>query len=228
MKKTILIVDDEKAMVSMIALNLKGFGFNVIEKYNGKDAIEVLKKTKVDAILLDIMMPELSGTEVCKEIKANPLTRTIPVILLTAKSQIEEKIDGLNSGADDYITKPFNMEELKLRIDACIRQVELIGGGKKLEKGNVMLLLDSFQVYVSEKKINLTLTEFRILHCLLKNKGLIVPREVLLMNVLEKEQNERDNRTMDVHIRNLRKKLQDEGAENFNICTKRGIGFYIE
>lgn len=222
----ILIVDDEKAIVQMLSINLKSFGFKVLKAYNGYQALDVLKKDAVDLILLDIMMPNIDGIEVCNRIKENPETRTIPVIMVSAKAQVEDRIDGLNNGADDYIIKPFDILELKSRIDAQLRQVQVIENKNKiLEMGNISIDLTSFSVSCNSTNLDLTLTEFKILSELLKNPSGINKDQ--LTSLIYSNSDFQNKRVLDVHMRNIRKKLETCNS-NCAIITLRGIGYKLE
>lgn len=224
--KTILVVDDEKAIVQMLRINLKSFGFKVITAYNGYEALEILKNQNVDLVLLDIMMPQIDGIEVCNRIKENPVTRVIPVIIVSAKVQVEDRILGLNNGADDYIVKPFNLLELKSRIDAAIRQVEVIEKQKKiLHKGNISIDLSTLAVKCDSSKMDLTLTEFKILCELMKHQNGINKDD--LTTLIYSNSIFQNKRILDVHMRNLRKKLENYKS-NCKIITLRGIGYTLE
>lgn len=224
--KTVLVVDDEKAIVQMLSINLKNFGYKVIPSYSGYEALSLLSYEDVDVILLDIMMPDLNGITVCNKIKSNPLTRAIPVIVVSAKSQVEDKIEGLNNGADDYITKPFDLNELKSRIEAAIRQVEILKNKKSiLSKGNIKIDLDEYKVYCSSNELDLTLTEFKILAEFLKTDDPI--EKETLTTLIYDEDSFQNKRILDVHIRNIRKKLEQNNS-NCKIVTLRGIGYILE
>lgn len=224
--KKVLIVDDEKAIVQMLSINLKNFGFKVLAAYGGYEALEILKNEKVDAVLLDIMMPNIDGIEVCNRIKQNPETRATPVIMVSAKTQVEDRVLGLNNGADDYIIKPFDILELKSRIDAVIRQVEVLENEKKqLTKGNIVMDLTTFNVSCSSNKLDLTLTEFKILCELLKNPSGLSKDD--LTNLIYSNIYFQNKRVLDVHMRNLRKKLEMCDS-NCKIITLRGVGYTLE
>lgn len=224
--KTILVVDDEKAIVQMLSINLKNFGYNVIKAYDGFDALEILSYEKIDVVLLDIMMPKLSGITVCNKIKENPDTRAIPVIVVSAKTQVEDKVLGLNSGADDYITKPFDLQELKSRIDAALRQVDTLSiKSKTLSKGDVLIDLDEFKVLCNKKELDLTLTEFKILCELIKSEKALDKNKIT--KLIYGDDSFQNKRVLDVHIRNIRKKL-DSNNSKCKIITLRGIGYTIE
>ena len=224
--KTVLVVDDEKAIVQMLSINLKNFGYKVIPAYSGYEALSLLMYEHVDVILLDIMMPELNGITVCNKIKANPLTRAIPIIVVSAKTQVEDRIAGLNNGADDYITKPFDINELKSRIDAALRQVDILNNKKSLlSRGNLKIDLDEYKVYCSSNEIEVTLTEFKILTEFLKTEEAIEKDK--LTTLIYGEDSFQNKRILDVHIRNIRKKLE-QNKSSCKIITLRGIGYILE
>ncbi len=224
--KKVLVVDDEKAIVQMLSINLKNFGFKVFAAYGGYEALDILQHEKIDVILLDIMMPNIDGIETCNLIKQNPETRAIPVIIVSAKTQVEDRVLGLNNGADDYIIKPFDILELKSRIDAVLRQVEVLENKKKiLTKGNIVMDLSAFDATCAATKLDLTLTEFKILCELLKNPSGINKDE--LTNLIYSNVVFQNKRVLDVHMRNLRKKLEICDS-NCKIMTLRGIGYTLE
>lgn len=224
--KKVLVVDDEKAIVQMLSINLKSFGYEVLSAYDGYEALDIIQNEKIDIVLLDIMMPQMSGIEVCNKIKQNPITQAIPVILVSAKTQVEDKIDGLNNGADDYVSKPFDLLELKSRIEAALRQVEVIENHNKiLQKGNLIVDLYALCASCDNKQLDLTLTEFKILCELVKNSQGIKKDE--LTKLIYSECVFQNKRILDVHMRNLRKKLECVEC-NCKIITLRGIGYKIE
>ncbi len=224
--KSVLVVDDEKAIVQMLSINLKNFGFNVIKAYDGFDALEILSYEKVDVVLLDIMMPKLSGITVCNKIKENPDTRAIPVIMVSAKTQVEDRVLGLNSGADDYIVKPFDLQELKSRIDAAIRQVKTLSYKSNLfKKADISLDVDNLRAYCNSSELDLTLTEFKILLELLKTEKALEKNNITKQ--IYGDDSYQNKRILDVHIRNLRKKLESNNSR-CKIITLRGIGYTLE
>ncbi|MGD1823667.1 MAG: response regulator transcription factor [Pleomorphochaeta sp.] len=223
---TVLIVDDEKAIVQMLSINLKNFGYKVLKAYDGFDALELLSYEKVDVVLLDIMMPNMDGITVCNKIKENSLTRAIPVIFLSAKTQVEDKIIGLNNGADDYITKPFDLNELKSRIDAVIRRVETLSNQNNIiSKGDIKIDLSEFRVFCNSNELELTLTEFKILSELVKIDNSLDKNR--LTRLIYNDESYQNKRVLDVHIRNLRRKLDDYNS-SCKIVTLRGIGYILE
>lgn len=222
----ILIVDDEDHILQMLRMNMKKQGFLSVCAESGEEALELCESEKPDLILLDVMLPGIDGVETCRRLKDNPESRSIPVIMLSAKSQGQDKIEGLQGGADDYVTKPFSLEELFLRIRAALRQVALLRGEKAnlFQCGSLRLDAEKYQVSAGDGRIDFTMTEFRILHLLMKSPDRTVPREMLCRDIFEKEPDE-IGRTMDVHLRNIRKKLSDNKVDNCEIQTLRGEGF---
>lgn len=227
--KRVLIVDDEEHIVQMLDINVRTQGYKSICTYNGKEALEAARHEHPDVILLDVMMPEIDGIEVCRQLKSNPSTWHIPVIMVSAKSEEQDKINGLEGGADDYITKPFNFQELFLRIRAALRQVELLSRSQQtmFHVGSVELDTRKYKVSSNGKKLDLTLTEFRILHLLIQQSNQVVSRDKLVREVFDREPNE-IGRTVDVHVRNLRKKLEQVQTEGCTIETVRGVGYAVK
>jgi two-component system, OmpR family, alkaline phosphatase synthesis response regulator PhoP len=227
-KQKILIVDDEEHIVKMIDINVRAQGYESICAYNGEQALEEAVSRKPDIILLDVMMPGMDGIEVCRRLKAQPNTRSIPVIMVSAKSEEHDKIAGLQGGADDYVIKPFNLEELFLRIRAALRQVEILSGSNDgvYQIGSVQLDTQKYQVTSEGTRIDLTLTEFRMLHMFFQQPGNIVTRGTLISELFEREPS-KIGRSLDVHIGNLRKKLDAANAYGCGIETVRGIGYTI-
>jgi len=210
----------------MLEMNMKTHGYDSRSACTGEEALSLAEEVRPDLILLDVMLPGIDGLEVCRRLKEKPSTRKIPVIMLSAKSQGQDKINGLLEGADDYITKPFSLEELFLRIRAALRQVELLTAetGKTFTSGTLTLDAEKYLVTSGDRRIDLTLTEFRILYRLLKNQGQVVERDALNREIFGKE-TEEVGRSMDVHIRNVRKKLDEASVTGFRIETVRGIGY---
>lgn len=226
--KTILIVDDEMHIVQMLEMNMRTQGYKSIVAYSGEECLVVLEKQRPDLILLDIMLPGIDGIETCRRIKSENRTKTIPVIMLSAKSQQKDIIIGLEGGADDYITKPFSLQELFLRIQATLRQVEILkaDSSRLYVIGDFQLDADHYSITIKNRKIEVTLTEFRILHLLCKHQNEMVSREDLITEVFEVDPASM-GRAIDVHIRNIRKKLQDNACTNCQIETIRGSGYKI-
>ena len=223
--KKILVVEDDKDLISLIKFNLKSEGFNVLLSPNGEDGLFTAKEEKPDLILLDWMLPILSGIEVLQRLKNNKDTKSIPVIFITAKGEENDKIRGLNSGADDYIVKPFSTKELIARIKANLRRGKLIPDDK-IVCSDIEIDLVSKRVKRQNKIIHLGPIEFRLLHYLCKNQGRVFSRDQLLDNVWGKDVYV-EQRTVDVHIRRLRKALNINNLPNI-IRTIRSEGYSVE
>ena len=227
MSKKVLVVDDEKLIVKGIRFSLEQDGMEVDCAYNGEDALEMVKQKEYDVILLDVMLPKLTGFEVCQQIRE---FSTVPVIMLTAKGDDMDKILGLEYGADDYITKPFNILEVKARIKAIMRR-----SVKKTEKedkehiivfGELKIDCDSKRIHIGEKEINLTAKEFDLLEHLAVNPDKVYSRENLL-NIVWGYDYPGDVRTVDVHVRRLREKIEENPSEPKYIHTKWGVGYFF-
>ncbi len=223
--KKILVVEDDKDLISLIKFNLKSEGFNVLLSPNGEDGLLTAKEEKPDLILLDWMLPILSGIEVLQRLKNNKDTKSIPVIFITAKGEENDKIRGLNSGADDYIVKPFSTKELIARIKANLRRGKLIPDDK-IVCSDIEIDLVSKRVKRQNKIIHLGPIEFRLLHYLCKNQGRVFSRDQLLDNVWGNDVYV-EQRTVDVHIRRLRKALNINNLPNI-IRTIRSEGYSVE
>ena len=225
-KKTILIVDDEKTIVDMLVYNLQKEGYNTLEANDGEEAVNIALNEKPDLVLLDIMLPKMDGFEVCQAIRE---FSDMPIIMLTAKGEDMDKILGLEYGADDYITKPFNILEVKARIKAIMRRTS--DSSKKevvsslIEKGDLKLDCDSRRLFILGKEINLTGREFELLELLVKNENKVYSREMLLETVWGKDY-PGDVRTVDVHVRRLREKIESNPSEPKYVHTKWGVGYY--
>ena len=224
---TILVCDDDKEIVNAIEIYLKKEGYQILKAYNGEEAIKIVKENLVHLIILDIMMPIKDGIETLKEIRAE---KSVPVIMLSAKSEDEDKINGLNLGADDYITKPFNPLELIARVNSGIRRYTKLGNIETEEKQNVFqtgdLVVDDDKkiVYVEDKEVKLTPTEFNILRFLIQNKGTVYSIE---QNVWEDEAFGAEN-IIAVHIRHIREKIEINPKEPKYLKVIWGIGYKIE
>jgi phosphate regulon transcriptional regulator PhoB len=225
MRERILVVEDEKDVREMIRLNLKTAGFDVVEAGNGTEALALAKNDPPKVIILDLMMPEMSGIEVCRALRRNPSTSRIPVLMLTAKSTEEDKVVGFEVGADDYVTKPFSPRELVLRVRAVARRQPDQGIAKAapLKAGTIQLDRASMIATIGAKKLSLTSTEFRLLELLLRRAGSIQSRDALLSEVWGYQAN-LDTRTVDTHIRRLRDKMGKAGAL---VETVRGSGYRL-
>lgn len=224
----ILIIDDEKDIVETIEYNLKKEGFSVHKSFDGINGLRLAKETIPDLILLDLMLPGMSGIELCKALKKNGSTSKIPVIMLTAKKQEVDKVVGLEVGADDYIVKPFSMKELVARIKAILRRYISIPKGEKAKSmvmfADVKMDLDRHEVTVKGKPVELSAKEFRLLEFLATNRNKVFSRERLLDDVWGITA-EVETRTVDVHIKRLREKLGKTGE---HIQTIRGFGYKLK
>ena len=227
MAKRVLVVDDEKNIVKGIDFSLRQDDMEVDNAYDGEEALSLARENRYDIILLDVMLPKLSGFEVCQQIRE---FSNVPIIMLTAKGDDMDKILGLEYGADDYITKPFNILEVKARIKAIMRRadrVEPVVSSKVIEKGSLRLDLDSRRAFVSGREIGLTSREFDVLELLSGNPNKVYSREELLNLVWGKDY-PGDERTVDVHIRRLREKIEDSPSNPRYIQTKWGVGYYFQ
>lgn len=228
MSKRVLVVDDEKLIVKGIRFSLEQEGMEVDCAYDGEEALEKAKEKEYDMILLDIMLPKLTGLEVCQQIRE---FSSVPIIMLTAKGEDMDKILGLEYGADDYITKPFNILEVKARIKAIMRRMRKEEAkesfGKTLVSGDLKLDCEGRRVFIAGKEINLTAKEFDVLELLAKNPNKVYSRENLLNLVWGYEYPE-DVRTVDVHIRRLREKIEAVPSDPKYVHTKWGIGYYFQ
>ena len=221
----ILVVDDEELLVKGIRFNLQNEGYDVITGSNGCEAVTLTQAEKPDLVILDVMMPEMDGLTACSRIRE---FSNIPVILLTAKADDMDKLIGFDHGADDYLTKPFNILELKARIRALLRRSFPAGkeNGNVLTIGSIMLDLDARNAYRSGVLADLTAKEFDVIEYLMRNPNRVYSREALLDTIWTYEYRS-DIRTVDVHIRRLREKLEENPAEPQYIMTKWGVGYYF-
>ena len=222
----ILVVDDEELLVKGIRFNLQNDGYEVITGFNGLDAIRLVQEAAPDLIVLDVMMPEMDGLSACSRIRE---FSDVPIILLTAKTDDMDKLMGFDCGADDYLTKPFNILELKARIRALLRRShakEKEDSETILTIGTISLDLDSRNAYRSGQPVELTAKEFDVIEFLMRNPNRVYSREALLDTIWLYEYRS-DIRTVDVHIRRLREKLEDNPAEPNYIMTKWGVGYYF-
>ena len=221
----ILVVDDEKLLVKGVKFNLENEGYQVDAGYDGLEAVELARSGGYDLIILDVMMPELSGLDACMRIRE---FSTVPIIILTARGEDMDKVIGFEYGADDYITKPFNILELKARIRALLRRSALVSNvsGAVLSVGLIAIDTEKRVAMKNGEAIELTVKEFDVFELLAKNPGRVYSREMLL-NIVWGYEYQGDIRTVDVHIRRLREKLEDNPAEPEHIMTKWGVGYYI-
>ncbi|MCD8036125.1 MAG: response regulator YycF [Clostridiales bacterium] len=228
MAQTVLVVDDEKNIVNIIAFNLKKEGYDVITAEDGEQAVEIANEKKPDLILLDIMMPKMDGYEACRKIREK---HNMPIIMLTARAEELDKVLGLEMGADDYVTKPFGTRELIARVKANLRRAVIKSEEPKkstnvLTFGKLEIDLDKFEARKDGKVLELTFREFELLKFLAQNLTQVFSRETLLEKVWGYEYYG-DVRTVDVTVRRLREKLEDNPGKPEYILTKRGVGYYF-
>ena len=222
----ILVVDDEKLLIKGIKFNLENEGYQVDTGHDGLEAVELAKNGNYDLIILDVMMPELDGLEACMRIRE---FSTIPIIMLTARSENMDKVIGFEYGADDYITKPFNILELKARIRALLRRSALVSSSNNpvLTVGHITIDTEKHVAKKGGEVVELTVKEFDVFELLAKNPGRVFSRETLL-NIVWGYEYHGDIRTVDVHVRRLREKLEENPAEPEYLLTKWGVGYYIK
>ncbi len=231
MAKKVLVVDDEKLIVKGIRFSLEQDDMEVDCAYDGEEAVAKAKENTYDIILLDLMLPKLDGLQVCQMIRE---FSDVPIVMLTAKGEDMDKIMGLEYGADDYITKPFNILEVKARLKAIIRRtsqkpVAEQPGGKVVQAGELMLEVDGRRVTIAGKEINLTAKEFDLLELLVFHPNKVYSREELLNLVWGYQTPDPgDVRTVDVHIRRLREKIEENPSEPKYVHTKWGVGYYFQ
>ena len=226
MKAKVFLVEDDQSIVSLVQYNLQKEGFNVQTSGNGEEAIKDLKNYEPDLILLDWMLPDLSGLDICKSLKKDKKHKNIPIIMLTAKGQEEDKVSALNSGADDYITKPFGHAELIARINALLRRSKPSVTLDEISYEDLVLDRIQRKVFRNKKLLDLGPTEYRMLDFFLKNPKRVYTREQLLKNVWPENINV-EGRTVDVHIRRLRKAINLEGLKEL-IRTVRSAGYSLD
>ena len=223
----ILVVDDEKLLVKGIKFNLENDGYEVAVAYDGEEAVELAKSGDFDLIILDIMMPKMTGLEACMQIRE---FSNVPIIMLTAKGEDMDKLIGFEQGTDDYLTKPFNILELKARIRALLRRstpAETKEECTRITCGDITLDTSERNAYKNGKAVELTAREFDLMELLMKNPGHVYSRENLL-DILWGYEYQGEIRTVDVHVRRLREKLERVPAQPEYIMTKWGVGYYFK
>lgn len=224
-KATILLVEDDPSQREVLSYNLAAEGYDVVIATNGEEALERVAEVTPDLILLDWMMPLVSGIEVCRQLKTRPETRAIPIIMLSARSEEVDKVRGLETGADDYVIKPYSLVELMARLRAHLRRTRPATAGLVLEWGDIRLDPETHRVTRSEKQLKLGPTEFRLLATFLEKPGRVFSRDALLDRVWGREIYV-DTRTVDVHIGRLRKALMQHGGDD-PLRTVRGAGYAL-
>lgn len=227
MNSRILVVDDEKLIVKGIKFSLEQEGWTVDTAYDGEEALNSVKNNKYDVMILDVMLPKYDGLQVCQLVRE---FSNLPIIMLTAKGEDMDKIMGLEYGADDYVTKPFNILELKARIKAILRRsqsIEKAPQKKSIEVGELRLELSSRRVFIKNQEMNLTAKEFDMLELFATHPGKVYSRDQLLDTIWGKEY-PGDVRTVDVHVRRLREKIEPNPGQPEYIYTKWGVGYYFK
>lgn len=231
MNDIILVVDDEQDIADLIEVYLQNENYTVFKYYSSKEALACIESTELDLAILDIMMPDINGFELCRKIREH---HTFPVIMLTAKDEETDKITGLTLGADDYVTKPFRPLELIARVKAQLRRYKKYNPGKEELDASPILCYSGLEIntkthecLINEKPISLTPTEFSILCILLQNKGTVVSAEKLFHEIWQDEYYSKSNNTITVHIRHLREKIGDTAEEPKYIKTIWGVGYKI-
>ena len=224
-RPTVLLVEDEPAQREMLAYNLEAEGFDVITADNGEDGLILVDENDPDLIVLDWMMPQLSGIEVCRRLKSNSKTRQIPVIMLSARAEEVDRVRGLETGADDYVVKPYSVIELLARVKAHLRRIRAAAVGDRLEYGDIMLDPETHKVFRSQSELKLGPTEFRLLSTFMEKPGRVWSRDQLLDRVWGRDIYV-DTRTVDVHVGRLRKALCQHGGDD-PLRTVRGAGYAL-
>ena len=224
-RPTVLLVEDEPAQREMLAYNLEAEGFDVITADNGEDGLILVDENDPDLIVLDWMMPQLSGIEVCRRLKSNSKTRQIPVIMLSARAEEVDRVRGLETGADDYVVKPYSVIELMARVKAHLRRIRAAAVGNRLEYGDIMLDPETHKVFRSQSELKLGPTEFRLLSTFMEKPGRVWSRDQLLDRVWGRDIYV-DTRTVDVHVGRLRNVLCQNGGDD-PLRTVRGAGYAL-
>jgi phosphate regulon transcriptional regulator PhoB len=226
--KSILIVDDEPDIVSLVSYNLKKEGYTVSAVSDGGEALDTIKKGDFNLIILDLMLPGIHGMEICRTLRSNPKTAHLPIIMLTAKGEESDRIRGLETGADDYLAKPFSPKELVARVKAVLRRS---GEHRKPEEvlkiRDLVVHKDTYSVTKKGRKLDLSATEYRLLLYLSERRGRVFSREQLL-DAVWKDETFVEPRTVDVHVRRLRMQIEDDPSDPTYLKTRRGLGYYVD
>lgn len=221
----VLVVEDEGAQREVLQYNLEAEGFAVVVADNGEDALLLVQEEQPDLLVLDWMLPRVSGIEVCRQVKADPATRSIPIIMLSARSEEADRVRGLETGADDYVVKPYSVVELMARLRTQLRRTRPASMGERLSFGDIILDAAEHRVFRAGKALHLGPTEFRLLSTLMERPGRVWTREQLLDRVWGRDIYV-DTRTIDVHVGRLRKALMQSGGDN-PVRTVRGAGYSL-
>jgi len=225
LKQSILVVDDESSITTLISYNLGVAGFKTDLAHDGESALYKIKSQHYDLVVLDIMLPKLSGIELCQTLREEG--SKVPILMVTAKTEVEDIIEGLNTGADDYITKPFSPQELVARVHAILRRAQEEVRDDKLSTGSIEVFPNRYEAFYEGELLSLTKKEFELLSYLVKNKGLTLSREQLLQAVWDYDF-AGDTRIVDVHIAKLRDKLEEDKKDPKYIKTIFGFGYKLE
>ncbi len=220
-KDLILVIEDEPDVLDLLRLHLRKEGFSIVEASDGVSGLKLAREKLPSAIVLDLMIPEMRGEDVCRQVRSRATTAGIPVLMLTAKARPEDRIAGLELGADDYLTKPFSPRELALRLRLLIDRSRATGAGDRIRVGPFELDRSSFEVRVKGRKLDLTVLEFKLLVALLEGRGRVLTRETLLRDVWG-YRNTSNSRTVDTHVRRLRNKLR---PHHERLQTVHGEGY---
>jgi phosphate regulon transcriptional regulator PhoB len=224
----ILVVDDEPDIVELVSYNLKKEGFDVVAAFDGEEALGKIKGQIFDFIILDLMLPGIQGMELCRMLRNDPQTKNIPIIMLTAKGEEIDRILGLETGADDYMAKPFSPRELVARVHAVLRRAAGKPAEEKtLKLGNLLINKETYTVSKNDIPLSLSMTEFRLLLYLAERRGKVFSRDQLL-DAVWKDEAFVEPRTVDVHIRRMRAQIEDDPANPRYIKTRRGIGYFVD
>ncbi len=226
----VLVIDDEESIVDLIKLGLKYEGFEVVAASDGEDGIAAAQRTNPVFIILDWMLPDMDGLEVCRLLRSNPTTLDIPILLLTAKDEVGSRVEGLNTGADDYLTKPFSFEELVARIRAILRRLNhgaTAENPQVLTVGDIELNMATHEVTRAGRQIDLTVTEYNLLHQLMSHVGKALDRQTILNQVWGYDFLGETN-IIEVYVRYLREKIEDSPSSPRYIQTIRGVGYIMK
>ena len=226
----VLVIDDEDSIVDLIKLGLKYEGFEVVAANDGEEGIASAQRTNPIFIILDWMLPDMDGLEVCRRLRSNPTTRDIPILLLTAKDEVGSRVEGLNTGADDYLTKPFSFEELVARIRAILRRLNhgaTAENSQVLTVGDVELNMTTHEVTRAGRQIDLTVTEYNLLHLFMSHVGHALDRQTILNQVWGYDFLGETN-IIEVYVRYLREKIEDSPSSPRYIQTIRGVGYIMK
>ena len=226
-RRKILVIDDEPDIVELVSYNLKKEGFDVASAADGEEALSMIRRGNFDFLILDLMLPGIQGMELCRILRNDPKTAHIPIIMLTAKGEEVDRILGLETGADDYMTKPFSPRELIARVKAVLRRLsEKAETPQVVRIGDLEINKETYSVAKKNVPVMLSSTEFKLLLYLVERKGKIFSRDQLL-DAVWKDEAFVEPRTVDVHIRRLRTQVEDDPSEPKYIKTRRGIGYYV-